>query len=182
MEKVAVFTFGRFQPVHKKHGMLIEEVINIANKYNGTPFIFTSQKHNNFEDFKTAKTYMNSRDFKTMTENMFPDKPDEFISTKHNENPLKPEYKIQILHKLYDDLFDGISKPCCIIDDIIKSPFSAIGYMKNHGFDKFIMVVGEDREDNFRKAFERIDEDIEIIGLARPKETYSGTKLRHMAI
>ena len=54
--------------------------------------------------------------------------------------------------------------------------------MKSLGYNTFIMVVGKDREDNFRNAFKRIEDKISVIGLERPKETYSGTKLRHMAI
>ena len=183
MGKLAVFTFGRFQPVHKNHGMLIQKVIDVAKERDGIPFIFTSQKHNDFEDYKKAKTYMNSKEFKTMTQNMFPVKPDQFISTKHNENPLKPKDKIAILHKLYDDLFKNIPKPCCIVDDIIQTPFNAIHNMKDKGFTKFVMIVGEDRENSFRTMFEKYDEyDVEVIGLPRPEHTYSGTKLRHMAI
>ena len=181
-KKVAVFTYGRFQPVHKKHGMLIKQVIDIAAQNNGTPFIFTSHRHNNFEDYSNAEKYMKTKAFKEMTANMFPDNPLAFISTKHNENPLKPEDKRELLHELYDDLFDGISQPCCIVDKEIEGLFSAIGYMKENGFNSFIMVVGDDRRATFEKTFSKSNDDFTIIGLERPEDTYSGTKLRHMAV
>ena len=181
-KKVAVFTYGRFQPVHKKHGMLIKQVIDIAKRNDGTPFIFTSHKHNNFEDYENAEKYMKTKAFKEMTGNMFPDNPLAFISTKHNENPLEPEDKKELLHELYDDLFRGISQPCCIVDEEIEGLFSAIGYMKENGFNSFIMVVGDDRRATFEKTFSKSNDEFTIIGLERPEDTYSGTKLRHMAV
>lgn len=185
---IAVFTYGRFQPVHKKHGMLIQTVVDIAKEYGGTPFIFTSHKHNNFKDYTKSKAYMNSKEFKRMTINTSIEdpnafvSPETFVSTKHNENPLKPDYKIKLLHKLYDDVFEDIPKPCCIVDNINNGPFSAFHHMKSLGYNTFIMVVGKDREDNFRNAFKKNDKNISVIGLERPEETYSGTKLRHLAI
>ena len=47
--KKAVFTFGRFQPPHSKHGKLIDSVIKHAVDVDGDAYLFTSKKDNNFD-------------------------------------------------------------------------------------------------------------------------------------
>lgn len=168
----AVFTYGRFQPPHINHGELIQKVIDIAKANNATPFIFTSQKHNNFEDLKKAKAYYNSNGYKEML------KTNKFKSTKHNENPLKPHDKLELLHLMYDDKFNDFSNPCCIVNDKVLSPFQAKYWLEERNFTDLVMIVGKDREENFKNAFN----DVHVIGIDRPETTYSGTKLRIMAL
>ena len=45
----ACMLFGRFQPPHQGHGELLDFVIETAKSQDGTAFLFTSQKDNNFE-------------------------------------------------------------------------------------------------------------------------------------
>lgn len=40
-----IFTYGRFNPPHKGHEMLIQKIINTARKLGGTPVIVVSHKH-----------------------------------------------------------------------------------------------------------------------------------------
>ena len=179
MGKIAVFTYGRFQPPHIKHGELIQTVIQKANEIGGTPFIFTSQKHNNFTNEEKAKKYMKSKSYKTWSDSDF--RPELFESTLLNENPLKPGYKVILLQYLYGNLFQNYEKPCCIVEDQVTNPLSAMYYLTDRGFDKIIMIVGKDREEGFKKAFEKYDH-VEIHGIDRPEKSYSGTRLRKMAI
>lgn len=179
MRKIAVFTYGRFQPPHVKHGELIKTVIDKAEEVGGTPFIFTSQKHNDFENPEKAIKYMKSKAYKNWSSSGF--NPELFKSTPLNENPLKPEYKIILLEYMYGDLFQNYEKPCCIVEDRVTNPFSAMYYLIEKGFNKLIMIVGKDREEGFRKTFEKY-ENVEIHGIQRPEKSYSGTQLRKMAI
>lgn len=40
-----IFAYGRFNPPHKGHEMMINKIINIANKLGGTPVIVVSHSH-----------------------------------------------------------------------------------------------------------------------------------------
>ena len=44
----ACMLFGRFQPPHQGHGELLDFVVETAKSQDGTAFLFTSQKDNNF--------------------------------------------------------------------------------------------------------------------------------------
>lgn len=43
--KLAVFTFGRFNPPTRGHEKLVNAVVSIANERGGTPFVFPSTTH-----------------------------------------------------------------------------------------------------------------------------------------
>lgn len=54
MDKVAVFTFGRFQPVTIGHEQLFNKMYAIANTHNGTPLVYLSHS---FDKKKNPLTY-----------------------------------------------------------------------------------------------------------------------------
>jgi len=60
-DKTAVFTFGRFQPPHVGHAMLIDKIKNTAKSHNADPYIFVSQSHDNKKnplDYKTKMHFL----------------------------------------------------------------------------------------------------------------------------
>jgi hypothetical protein len=79
-EKIAVFTFGRFQPPTIGHKVLIDNVIHHANSIGGDHFIFASMSMN--------------KKFTVVPEASFE-------SNKTNENPLDIGSKIYYMHKMF---------------------------------------------------------------------------------
>ena len=87
MVKVAVFTFGRFQPPHKGHGSLIKQVHEVAKEWSADPFIFTS----------------NSTDYSDDVD----ERMKKIEKGKSNRNPLSVDEKIFWLRKLYPEYYDS---------------------------------------------------------------------------
>lgn len=44
---IAIMTFGRFNPIHKGHIKMINEIVSLSKQYNADLYIFLSQKYDN---------------------------------------------------------------------------------------------------------------------------------------
>lgn len=165
-KKDAYMVYGRFQPPHRSHSELIDLLIDNAEKNQGTAFLFTSKKDNNFSDPKKAQSYLNSRS--------------ETSKKKKIENPIKITDKLDILNEIHGH------KNVTIVDVVkenISSPFHAVNWLSNKGYNNIKFLVGTDRFLGFQKSFRRSGyENVEIIELERPVDGISGTKVRNIAL
>ena len=185
VDKLAVFTFGRFQPPHINHRKnLIEPLIKLAGNHLNNKnmpadaFVFTSKKDNKFNDGLLNKKYYNKYKKSLIFKEMKKHK--QFCSFNLNENPLKIEDKLYYLKKLLTPKNKSSWEPERLItrkkqniDSLIfmadngvifelvgnykniktssgrriniSSPFDAIRYLKNMGYEYIIFYVGEDR-------------------------------------
>jgi nicotinamide mononucleotide adenylyltransferase len=71
----AVFAFGRFQPPHAGHGVLISGVGRLAAELGGTGFVFATSTHN------SVKNPLKVEEKVFYLQKMFPDAGVEFINT-----------------------------------------------------------------------------------------------------
>ena len=160
----ACMLFGRFQPPHQGHGELLDFVIETAKSQDGTAFLFTSQKDNNFKDPKKLKSYRNSKSAKTQKEK--------------SENPIKIADKLSILEKLHGHKDINIID---VVSENIKNPFHAIDWLRKKGYSKIIFMAGTDRFEEYRKSFLKYT-DVKIQELGRPEGAISGTGVRNLAL
>lgn len=164
--KTVYMIYGRFQPPHKNHGDLIDALIKIAKLNKSMAFLFTSKKDNQLSDPKKAQSYMNCRS--------------ENSKKKKIENPIKIKDKLEILYKLHG------SKDITIVDVVekdISSPFDAVNWLLNNGYENIKFMVGTDRFLGFQKTFRKSGyENVEIIESERPIDGISGTEVRNLAI
>ena len=160
----ACMLFGRFQPPHQGHGELLDLVVGTAKSQDGTAFLFTSQKDNNFEDPKKLKSYINSKSPKTQKEK--------------SENPIKVRDKLNILEKLHGHKDINIID---VVNENIKNPFQAINWLREKGYSKIIFMAGTDRFGEYSKSFLKY-KDVEIQELGRPEDAISGTDVRNLAL
>ena len=49
-QRTAVYTYGRYQPPHIKHGEVIQHIAQDAMNQGGRAFLFPSQSYNNFDN------------------------------------------------------------------------------------------------------------------------------------
>jgi len=162
----AFMGYGRFQPPHKSHGELIDLIIEKSDLENADAFLFTSQKDNDFQDPKKAKSYLNSRS--------------ESAKKKKFENPINIEDKLMLLNKLHGHKNINIVN---VIEESITSPFGAAAWLHDKGYKKIVFLVGTDRFQNFRNAFRRQNFDfIEVRELFRDDQGISGTEVREIAL
>jgi hypothetical protein len=160
----ACMLFGRFQPPHQGHGELLDFVIETAKSQDGTAFLFTSQKDNNFEDPKKIKSYRNSKSPKTQKQKL--------------ENPIKIADKLSILEKLHGHKDIEIVD---VVHEEIKNPFQAVDWLRRKGYSKIVFMAGTDRFTEYTKSFLKYP-DIEVLELERPESGISGTGVRNLAL
>jgi len=142
---LVVFTFGRFQPPHIGHGLLINRVVELADELQGDHYIIVSASC-------TGDTWKTSRTYKTQRSN------DEFKSCDKNENPLTVSEKMYFLkqmfpHAKYLNANDFKDK-----NGVGGNLFSVIAAFKKAGYKQVISAFGQDRAATFRKSFSRVDE------------------------
>ena len=87
-KKIAVFTFGRFNPMTKGHQKLIDSVIQTANQYQGSPYIFLSHSNDSQKKDPTKIKNPLSYDVKfDLMQEAFPQAPlvkDQSVRTPHD--------------------------------------------------------------------------------------------------
>jgi nicotinic acid mononucleotide adenylyltransferase len=187
-EKRVVFTYGRFQPPHIGHALLISQLHEIALQHNATPYVIVTASCN--------ENWLSSGKYKKQRESNI------FESCKPNENPLPIKRKVYYLRKMFPTTkFIGANNYGSNI-------FNVIGHLKDIGYTKFIGVFGSDRAATFETMFtnaetsrkQKIEEDpskeeeypplniiIQSVGNKRNDKVddvtgASGTKMREAAI
>ena len=127
MSRPAIFCWGRFQPPHLGHAELVDYTIKLAKEWNGTAFLFTSVKDNDFDDARKRKTYNTAEARGTRND----------LRLKKNENPLKWKDKVNILKLMFGNLPINI----VALQNLTDIP----GFLTQQGYSKLILVVGSDR-------------------------------------
>lgn len=180
-KETAVFTFGRFQPPTKGHGVLIKEVERLAEEKDADGFVFVSSSIIQPKYFTSKKYY-----------NMIAS--DSFESFKNNENPLNSATKVAFLNKMYPDskvtFVDTTVCECTTLPKILHQ-------LEKDGYKQALMVVGSDRVSSFSKMLTSMSKNmdmnisIQAAGEARNLtgeanagnlKTVSGTKMRIAAV
>lgn len=171
-KNTAIFTFGRFQPPTKGHGVLIKEVERLAKETDADGYVFVSSSIINPKYF-TTKKYTNMI------------ASDNFESFKNNENPLNVATKVEFLHKMYPDtevtFVDTTVCGCTTLPKILEK-------LEGAGYTQIQMVVGSDRVNSFKKFLNipilPAGETRNLTGAANAGnlKTVSGTKMRIAAV
>ena len=165
---IATMIFGRFQPPHKSHGQLIDLVIEKANEVNGTPFVFTSKKSNDFNDPSKLTTYMKTRSGTKKKKAL-------------SENPIGITDKLSLLRDMHGH------KQVIIVDvekKNISSPYDAINWLISQGFTKIYFFAGSDRINGYKSMTDGLSDrvDIEMVELPRDEHAVSGTRVRNTSL
>jgi nicotinic acid mononucleotide adenylyltransferase len=140
-EKTVVFTFGRFQPPHIGHALLIRHLHEEAARRNATPYVIVSSSCN--EKWFTSKIYKEQQKNNT------------FKSCARNENPLTTKRRIYYLRKMFPDT------KFLSAAEYGPNIFEVIGNLANPevgGYTKFVGVFGSDRAPTFQKMFDKAEE------------------------
>ena len=204
-DKIAVWTYGRFQPPHIQHDNLIDSVVDIANYLpmkNVDAYVFTSQSSNKYnQDYEgdEMRKYIRTNQYTEMDGTYGSDKAaaqyhiepgkGDFLKHKFNENPLKIEYKLELLKKLHGKKYKNtiIQKPFIVnvFGEKIYSPFEAMNHLVNLGYNKLFFVIGFDREKAFSQMMKYGKEqgvNIYLVAKDRLESQVSGTKVRNYAL
>jgi nicotinic acid mononucleotide adenylyltransferase len=137
-EKKVVFTYGRFQPPHIGHALLISQLHEIALQHNATPYVIVTASCN--ENWFSSRIYKIQRAENT------------FKSCKANENPLPIELKLNYLRRMFPTTkFIGADK-------FGNTIFGSVNYLYEKGYRKFIGVFGSDRAETFETMFTNAEE------------------------
>lgn len=166
----AYFTYGRFQPGHRGHEVMIMAMFHIAATNNADVYVFVSPSGRP----ETEK---------------FPEK-----------NPLTPDEKVHLLQQQYEEYpaihFVNMGQPKLPDNMNNRSAFAAASLLQNC-YEQVIIVRGNDLEDKaegedqgkykYIKKGKLSDTLLksglitDAIALSRPKTTISATKLREAA-
>ena len=166
----AYFTYGRFQPGHRGHEVMIMAMFHIAATNNADVYVFVSPSGRP----ETEK---------------FPEK-----------NPLTPDEKVHLLQQQYEEYpaihFVNMGQPKLPDNMNNRSAFAAASLLHNC-YKQVIIVRGNDLEGKAEGEDPGEEEDIKkgklsdtllksglitnAIALSRPKTTISATKLREAA-
>ena len=151
LSKIAVFGVGKFQAPHVGHKLMVDTILRHSDESNGEPFLFTTEKHNKLDDPKKLQRLQNKdpgqKDHPTFQG---------FVNFKGlNDTPLRPDAKVEILHKLFDHTGLHILSLPNMFDIPLK--------LKADGFNSVIFVAGSDRlktendkeawKESYRKSF-----------------------------
>ena len=165
---IATMMFGRFQPPHRSHGHLIDLLIEKAHQTNGTPFVFTSKKSNDFNNPSKLQAYLKIRSGTKKKKVL-------------SENPIAIKDKLNILNEMHGD------KPVIIVDvekENISNPYDAINWLVSQGFTKIYFLAGSDRISSYESMISSLSDrvEIELIEIPRSKNAVSGTRVRNVAL
>jgi len=150
----AVFTFGRFNPPHRGHSILIDKIVEYANNYKYDHFIVPSEKCSIIpekpEDQKAknadkSKKTCSSSECKTIKISWTPTKRD----------PLSLKQKLEYMKLMFPNatvvnpvLFtkksENAGQSRCV------GPIQVVNALANMGYKRVIMVVGSDQVDSFK--------------------------------
>ena len=138
-----VFTFGRFQPPHIGHALLINNVLRLAKDLKADHYVVISASCN--DDGKKKKWIGTPAYAKQRTERTF-------TSCAKNENPLKIDRKLHYLQRM----FPTVRFLCA--DEFGSNMFAVLGHLKDAGYTQFTGAFGSDRAIEMTKTFARVDE------------------------
>lgn len=139
-EKTVVFVYGRFQPPHIGHALLISALEEKARENNAAAYVIVSGSCN--EDWLLSPKYKKQSKLNT------------FISCKENENPLPIERKVHYLSKMFPTVKFIKANKCG------NTIFGSLNCIYEKGYRKFIGLFGSDRADKFQVMFSRTAENI----------------------
>lgn len=118
--KIAVFTFGRFNPPTKGHAKLIAATLNLAREKGGDAFIFPSQT----VDKPLKRTGM--------------------VNPESSKNPLNWKTKVEFMKMVFPEAAGAIQQV-----PEIKSPYQVPLWLGQHGYTDVYFVAGSDRVDEY---------------------------------
>ena len=154
--KTCVFTFGRFQPPTIGHEILINAVVEFAERSKCDHFIFPSMSY-------TGESWTKSQ--KSKTQSAFT-----FESTKKNENPLPYDYKISLLRKLFP--YANIqAKPHHVEKWGL---FDILDHLEAQGYENIFFLVGSDRVDTFANLMSKQNRNKVMVMSAGQRAAESG--------
>lgn len=197
-DKVAVFTFGRFQPPTVGHHHLLSEVVRIAEEKKSNAYAFVSASMNDNDKLKNTiikksngtkskKRKVEETDIAVPTSDMIDD------LVKKFPNPLSCKEKKNYMDKMFADLQLKIHTADVFRYknenyEINSSIFSIVYILKTVlSYTKIHFVVGSDRKESFQRMFLK-DKTVEVIGVDRDEAStdvvkgMSGTKMRTAAL
>ena len=198
-DKIAVWTYGRFQPPHIEHDNLIDTVVDIADYLpmkNVDAYVFTSQKSNKYNDPRFTsmlKKYIRTNEYKTMLTSSGSDRyaaqDNIFQKNEYNKNPLHIPYKLKLLKKLHGKKYTNTINNKSFVVNVqregIYTPYDALNHLIKLGYNKLFFVIGKDREKNFEPVIKYgKDKGISVYLVAKDRleSQVSGTKVRNYAL
>jgi len=166
--KKLVFTFGRFQPPHVGHDLLIKQVLAEAKRTKSDHYIVVSSSCN--------KAWVGSKVHKRQkTESTFE-------SCRANENPLKIDRRIYYLQRMFS------SVRFLKADHAGKTIFSAIQSFKDSGYTDITAMFGGDRVNEMNDMFTKYDLNVKVMSVGQRDDAAdditgaSATKMREAAV
>ena len=150
---IAYFTYGRFQPGHKGHKKMIDQMLGNRDgtRNRDDVYVFTSETTNK------RKT---------------PCKAGEASGVASCQNPLATERKIEILRAQNPDVLpQNIQSK--------RTPYVA-AYSLLDRYEKVVMFIGTDRVEGFEKMFNK-NKDVTVVGVARGGDI-SASKVREAIV
>jgi hypothetical protein len=176
-----VYTFGRFQPPTIGHGLLIENIVRLANTLHADHGIYVSKSCNDLEKYKRSKIY-NS---------------DVFESCDANKNPLNVYQKIYYMSYMFRDVNSSpvnLYNTDALFPGQPVSPFHVLNFLSQY-YGNLIILLGSDRigESGLINGLKKSAHDRGVnlifvsVGKKRDEksdsvEGMSGTKLRELAV
>ena len=140
-----VFTFGRFQPPHIGHALLINNVLRLAKELKADHYVVISASCNEDGNNGKKKKWIGTPAYtKQRTERTF-------TSCAKNENPLKIDRKLHYLQRM----FPTVRFLCA--DEFGSNMFAVLGHLKDAGYTQFTGAFGSDRAVEMTKTFARVD-------------------------
>ena len=159
-----VFSFGRFQPPHRGHQILVNKVLEIANSKNYDNMIYTSQT----QDKNNPLSWSDKVD---ILSRMFPDA--DISRNKKAKNPYK------VLSELSDE---GYKNVVMVVGSDRMDDFKNMSKY-TEGFDSFELVSAGERKDGISgtemRKFAK-DGDFINFNAALPKTYEDGRKIYEM--
>lgn len=167
--KKLVFTFGRFQPPHVGHALLIKQVLAEAKRTKSDHYIVVSSSCN--------KAWVGSKVHKRQkTEQTFE-------SCRANENPLKIDRRVYYLQRMFP------SVRFLRADHVGKTIFSAIqSFKEDSGYTDITAMFGGDRVNEMNEMFTKYDLNVKVMSVGQRDDGAeditgaSATKMREAAV
>ncbi|MFZ9301663.1 MAG: hypothetical protein ACO23V_11905 [Chitinophagaceae bacterium] len=129
-----VYTFGRFQPPTIGHGLLIQNVVQIADELGADHGIFVSKSCNDLTKYAKSAKYKNMIQTNT------------FESCEGNKNPLNVYQKMHYMSHMFPTV-NLINTATIYPFEPTKSvsPFDVLHYLSQQGYVNIVLVLGSDR-------------------------------------
>ena len=137
-----VLTFGRFQPPHVGHALLIDSVYDEAQRQNAEHVVILSGSHN--------KNWLGSSMYQKQKQTGI------FKSHKNNENPLPIDRKLHYLELMFPYVRFARA------DELGDNLLTIVDAFKEAGYTKITAMFGGDRTATMSTMFGRYDMKINI--------------------